>query len=138
MLITIEIKGRTPLLMNRFGEVPEVATTSGHAPVMTSSSERGTPRTQAEKAAYRDAKTGELFIPGPNVLSCLVEAGKFTKAGKTKLTTQKSTLVTAGLMLNEVALPLHVSEFEVDSRGVVIPATGGASFVIVRGSTSGV
>jgi hypothetical protein len=124
MRIQVTIEGLTPLLMNRFTDEAEIATTSGHSPAFPGHA-NGTPREKATRSAYRDAKTGELYVPGPNIFAALVEAGKFHKLGKNKLTTQKSSLVPAGLLVPELMLSLGTKEFEVDSRRVRIPATGG-------------
>ncbi len=85
---------------------------------------KGTPREQAEKKTYVDEK-GTLYIPGPNIFSCLIQAGKFHKNGKSKVTTTKSSLIPAGLSVREIVCSLGTKEWEVDSRSVVIPATGG-------------
>jgi hypothetical protein len=116
------IEGISPLLMNRFDEETEVKISSGTSSVMRGS--KGTPREQATRKAYADQK-GNLYIPGPNIFSCLVQAGKFHKAGKSKITTQKSSLIPAGVSIVELICPLNTKNFEVDSRSVVIPATGG-------------
>lgn len=109
--------------MNRFTEASEVAVSSGTNP--TIKGQRGTPREQAKSSAYIDGK-GNLYVPGPNLFACLIEAGKFHKAGKSKVTTMKSSLVPAGIMLPDLVLSLETKTFEVDSRRVVIPATGGS------------
>lgn len=124
MKIGVTIKGITPLLMNRFTDEAEIATTSGHSPAFRGNG-KGTPRQQAERTAYRDPASGDLYLPGPNIFAGLVEAGKFHKLGRNKVTTQKSSLVPAGIMVEEIMVPLGVKDFEVDSRRVRIPATGG-------------
>lgn len=124
MQIQVTIEGVTPLLMNRFTDEAEVATTSGHSPAFQGGG-RGTPREQATRTAYRDAQTGELYIPGPNIFAALVEAGKFHRLGRNRVTTQKSSLVPAGLLVPELLVSLGAKDFEVDSRRVRIPATGG-------------
>ncbi len=124
MRITVTIEGLTPLLMNRFTDEAEITTTSGHTPAFRGNG-RGTPREQAEKTAYRNTKTRELHLPGPNIFAALVDAGKFHKLGKNKVTTQRSSLVPAGLLVEEIMVSLGTSDFEVDSRRVRIPATGG-------------
>ena len=125
MEIRVRIEGIAPLLMNRFGDEAEVATSSGHSPAI-GNGHRGTPREQAEKTAYRHSKTGELFLPGPNIFAAIVQAGMFHKLGKNKLTTQKSSLVAAGIVVTDLLIPLGTKEFEVDSRRAVIPVSGAA------------
>lgn len=122
MQVKVTIKGLTPLLMNRFTEESEVAVSSGTRVSIRSHS--GTPREYAEKKAYKD-DSGNLYIPGANIFSCLVAAGAFHKVGRNKLTTHKSSLVPAGISVLDLICPLTPSKWEVDSRSVVIPATGG-------------
>lgn len=128
MKIKVTIQGVTPLLMNRFTEAAETGVTGGHSPSLRG--DKGTPREQAEPKRYADNK-GELYVPGPNIFACIIAAGTFHKAGKNKLTTMKSSLIPAGLMIDELVCPITdgdgepVTEWEVDSRSVVIPSTGG-------------
>lgn len=120
--IYVEIEGVTPLLMNRFTEEAEIKVSSGTSAVSVGT--KGTPRDQATKKAYSD-DGGKLYVPGPNIFACLIQAGKFHKTGKTKVTTQKSSLIPAGIAIHDIVCPLNTKDFEVDSRSVVIPATGG-------------
>lgn len=120
--IHVTIEGTTPLLMNRFSEENEVKVSSGVSKVAVGT--RGTPREQAEKKAYKDSD-GMLYIPGPNIFACIIQAGKYHKNGKSKVTTLKSSLIPAGMALSKIVCPLGTKDFEVDSRSVVIPATGG-------------
>jgi len=122
LYIHVSIEGVTPLLMNRFTEEAEVKVSSGTSAIHLGN--KGTPREQAAKKTYSDDK-GNLYIPGPNIFACIIEAGKFHKAGKSKVTTKKSSLIPAGMALLEIICPLETKDFEVDSRSVVIPATGG-------------
>jgi hypothetical protein len=124
MEIKVTVKGITPLLMNRFTEANEVAVSSGTRATFATSGKRGTPREQAEPKAYAD-KEGTLYVPGPNIFAAIIAAGVFHKAGKSKLTTQKSSLIPAGLMVIDLVCSLGTKEWEVDSRSVVIPSTGG-------------
>ncbi|MBM4275217.1 MAG: hypothetical protein FJ134_12260 [Deltaproteobacteria bacterium] len=127
MRISVTIKGVTPLIMNRFHEENEVAVSSGISSVQVG--DKGPPRLQAEKKLYVD-KEGNLYVPGPNIFACLINAGKFHKVGKNKVTTQKTSLVPAGITVEEIVVPLSDGNggraaWEVDSRSVVIPSTGG-------------
>ncbi len=93
------------------------------------SSDRGTPRDRAEKKLYVDVQ-GIIHIPSTNIFRSIIDAGVFHKAGKSKITTQKSSLVPAAMSLVEIPCPVINPDggkvlWEVDSRSVVIPSTGG-------------
>lgn len=122
MRIKIQIEGITPLLMNRFTEAAEVQVSGGTS--VNFRGDRGTPRDQASPKRYSDVD-GNLYLPGPNIFAALIAAGAFHKAGKSKVTTMKSSLVPAAISLEELVCPLNTKDWEVDSRSVVIPATGG-------------
>lgn len=128
MRVVVTIQGLTPLLMNRFTEASEVAVSGGTS--ITFRGDKGTPREQATPKRYADT-AGNLFIPGANLYACIIAAGTFHKAGKSKLTTLKTSLIPAGLMIDDLICPLHsptgepITEWEVDSRSVVIPSSGG-------------
>lgn len=128
MKISVTIQGVSPLLMNRFTEAAEVAVSGGTA--VTFKGDKGTPRQQAEPKRYADA-SGALYIPGTNLFACIIAAGTFQKVGKSKLTTMKTSLIPAGMLVDDLVCPLHdehgqpLTEWEVDSRSVVIPSTGG-------------
>ena len=87
--------------------------------------DKGTPREQAEKKLYLDADDNPM-IPQPNLFRCLIDAGTFFKAGKSKVTTQKSSLIPACVEIEGVEIPLSSREgWDVDTRAVRIPSTGG-------------
>lgn len=121
MKIVTTITGVSPLLCNRFTDASQLNNGTSAAIQV---GKKGTPREQANPKLYSD-ESGVLGIPGPNLLAALVSAGRFTKAGKVKLTTAKSSLVPAGLGVDELFIRLSPQKWEVDSRSVVIPATGG-------------
>ena len=128
MKVRVVIQGITPLLMNRFTETAEIQVTGGTA--VTFRGEKGTPREQAESKRYAD-QDGRLYIPGPNIFAAIIAGGAFHKAGRSKLTTHKTSLIPAGVMVDDLICPLidgegaPITEWEVDSRSVVIPSTGG-------------
>ena len=123
MQIAISIEGRTPLLMHAFTDEAAQAATAG---TRTTSKDNGTPQEQADRVIYRSEQDGKIIIPQPNLFRCILDAGKFHKVGRSKVTTQKSSLIPAALMLNEVEYPLkHQQPWRVDTRAVRIPATGG-------------
>ncbi|HEY8685988.1 MAG TPA: hypothetical protein VIO57_10320 [Chloroflexota bacterium] len=122
MKIKVTIEGASPLLMNRFTEANEVQVSGGTS--VTFKGSKGTPREQAEPKRYADEK-GKLYIPGPNIFAAIIAAGAFHKAGKSKLTTMKSSLIPAGILVDELVCSLGTDKWEVDSRSVVIPSTGG-------------
>jgi hypothetical protein len=121
--INIELAGTTPLLMNRFHDEAQMAASSGTRAATLG--EKGTPREQAEKKLYLDAD-GAICIPQPNLMRCIIDGGAFFKAGRSKVTTQQSSLVPACLDIGGVTLPLISPEpWQVDTRAVRIPSTGG-------------
>lgn len=72
------------------------------------------------------------MLPGPNVFRGLIDAGAYHKAGRKAITTSKSSLVPAGIQLEQIEClifdpfkPTERPAWEVDSRSIVIPATGG-------------
>jgi hypothetical protein len=124
MIIHVGIKGVTPFLFNRFTEEAEGSTSSGTSPVQAG--DKGTPRDQADKTAYKDSKTGELYIPGPNIFAGLIEAGRFHKIGREKVTTTKTSIIPAAIQMNNLTCTFGTTKFEVDSRRIVNPSTKGA------------
>ena len=83
------------------------------------------PTEQAEQALYTD-EDGASGIPQPNLLRAIIDAGKFHKLGRSKVTTQKSSIVPACVSIRELFIPIESeSGWKVDTRPVRIPATGG-------------
>lgn len=124
MEIQITIEGITPMLLNRFTDAAAEKASSGTTGAIASA-DRGSPKEQAEGRLYRD-EDDNLVIPNPNLFRCILDAGKFFKAGRSKVTTQKSSLIPACLMIHELTIPIETKEgWTVDTRPVRIPATGG-------------
>lgn len=122
--IEITIQGITPLLMHSFTDEAQQAATSGSR-VSSAATDRGTAKEQAESHLYKSADGETIIIPQPNIFSCIVAAGKFFKNGKSKITTQKTSLIPAAVFFNELEYPLQHDGWSVDTRAVRIPSTGG-------------
>lgn len=114
--VNVTIKGISPLLMCKFSEDD----LNPHKV----KNKNITPEEDAEKYAYRDEK-GNLCIPSECIFAAIIDAGKFHKKGKNKITTMKSSLIPAGITIDVTNCSLHTKDFIVDSRSVVVPATGG-------------
>ena len=122
--IRVEISGRMPLLTNRFTDERQMSATSGTRSSIATDDK--TPAEQAEESLYKSEEDGEPGIPGPNILRCLIDAGTYLKVGRSKVSTQKTSLVPAAVMLEEPFVPIQTeSGWKVDTRPVRIPATGG-------------
>lgn len=122
MKIYCTIKGTSPLLMNRFTEEAEISVSS--TTKKATKATKDTPREQAKKKAYIDEQ-GVLYVPGMNVFACIIQGGQFIKIGRAKATNAKSSIIPAAMILEEERCTLGTKDFEVDTRSVVIPATGG-------------
>lgn len=122
--IAVAIEGSTYLLCNRFSdEAAEQA--SGTGVRLSSPRDKGTAREQAEHKLYV-GHDGKPMVPQPNVFRCVIDAGTYFKAGKSKVTTQKSSLIPACVEVQGVEIPIeHREPWTVDTRAVRIPSTGG-------------
>jgi hypothetical protein len=106
---TARIEGISPLLMHKWPLEPIEAL------------EKRPREEQAEFCAYRDG-AGMLAVPGANIQRALVAAAAFSK-GKGRASLQKT--AAAAIIIEESYCSLGVKEYSIDSRPVVIPATGG-------------
>ena len=123
VLIDVTIEGTTPLICNRFTDEAAMSASSGNR--MAAVGDKGSPREQSEKKLYLGTN-GKPMIPQPNLFRCIIDAGTFFKAGKSKVTTQKSSMIPACVEIHGVELPLeHKDPWQVDTRAVRIPSTGG-------------
>jgi hypothetical protein len=124
MRLQISIQGTTPLICNRFtDEAAETASNGSRG--SSAGQDRGTPQEICTKKLYMGLNDKPM-IPQPNLMRCLVEGGRFTKIGKSQITTTKSTQMYACLDIAgaEIAL-IHEQPWRVDTRAVRIPSTGG-------------
>ena len=122
-ILEITIKGRTPLLCNRFGDEQQQGATTGHRSSITTAKDNV--RDEAAGRLYV-TEEGTPFIPGTNILRCIIDAGKYHKIGRAKVTTQKSSLIPAAVAINTIVVPIQSEGgWKVDTRPVRIPATGG-------------
>ena len=120
--ITCIIEGTTPLLLHQFTDAAAAAATDGTRVSMVG--HNGTPREQAASCLYMNGDVP--IMPQPNLYRCIMDAGKFFKAGKSKVTTQKSSMIPACLDLDGLYFEIrHKEPWDVDTRPVRIPATGG-------------
>lgn len=126
-MIEVEIKltGITPLILNRYHDAAAEAATSGSR-LSSAAQDRGTPREIAEKKLYTGIN-GDLIIPQPNLLRCLVDGGQFHKVGKSQVTTSSKSLLYGGALdiIAAEILIVHSQPWTVDTRAVVIPSTKG-------------
>lgn len=121
--IRIAIEGMTPLLCNKFTDAAAMKASGGSNGAFTG--DKGTPLEQAMSKLYI-GHNGKPMIPQPNLLRAIIDAGVFFKAGKSKITTQKSSLIPACVDIPGIEIPLvHRDAWTVDTRAVRIPATGG-------------
>jgi hypothetical protein len=120
----MKLVGISPLILNRFtAEAAEKATNGTRG--SSSAAERGTPLEQAKVRLYVGIN-GELMIPQPNLLRCLVDGGRFHKVGKKQVTTNTESMLFACLDIEAAEIPLQFDEpWRVDTRAVVVPATKG-------------
>lgn len=80
---------------------------------------------QAEFAAYRipsEKGKGELYVPGTAIQRALVAGAVYSK-GKGRATLQK--VVAACVMVTPEYIGMGTTEYTIDSRAVVVPATRG-------------
>ena len=124
MRIAIEIQGVTALICNKFTDAAQLAA-SGGSRSSAAAGDRGTPLEIADSKLYRDVD-GTISIPQPNLLRSIVDGGQFHKAGRSKITTQKSSLIYACVDIEGTMISIvHKEPWRVDSRPVRIPSTGG-------------
>jgi hypothetical protein len=112
-------------LCNKFTDAAAMSASNGTRAAQVGGG-KGEPRDQAAGKLYVSEATGKPVIPGPNLFRCIIDAGKFFKNGKSKVTTLKNSLIPACLSVDEFEVEIvHGNPWEVDTRAVRIPSTGG-------------
>lgn len=125
MNIAIRIEGTTPLLCNKFTDAAAQSSSQGTRAAQVGGG-RGEPKEQATSKLYISESTGKEVIPGPNLFRCIIDAGKFFKNGKSKVTTLKNSIIPACVTVDDFEIEIiHKNPWEVDTRAVRIPSTGG-------------
>lgn len=121
--IRIRIDGKTPMLCNKFTDEAQMAATAGTS--LSTNGDKGSPKEQASKKLYIGSN-GKPMIPQPNLFACIIAAGKFFKAGKSKVTTLKTSIIPACLEMEGLEYQIISKEgWCVDTRPVRNPSTGG-------------
>lgn len=121
--ISVTIEGLSPYMPHRFNEAAEQQVSGGVSAV--SSLDRGTPREIAESFLYTDKESNPV-ITQPAIFGSIMQAGKFHKLGKSKITTQQTSLIPGYMIVVGTHFPLkHDQPWRVDTRPVRIPSTGG-------------
>ena len=121
-LINLSIQGVTPMLMHRFTDASQLAATSGERSSIAT--EDKTPEELARESLYTD-ENGNIGWPAPNIFRGLVDAGSYFKIGRSKVTTQRSSLIPAAVTVMPEFIPVKPNTWHVDTRPCRIPATGG-------------
>lgn len=123
MLYQATIEGITAILQHRFSEAAQESGKTRKINIVM-----GTPRDEAEKVCYR-TPDGVLYFPGAAIARLLREAGGAHKQRGSRKSIKF--VIPAAVLVPDEIVKLHdaagnsITEFEVDSRPVTIPATKG-------------
>ena len=121
--VEVRIEGVSPLLIRCFTTEAQLEATSSSRSSISNDSK--SPREEAEENLYLDEQK-RSGIPQPNLLRSIIDAGKYFKIGRSKVTTQKSSLIPAAVCIEQGFILIeHEDPWRVDTRPVRIPATGG-------------
>jgi hypothetical protein len=123
--INIRVDGVTPLILNKFTDKAQLEA-SGGSRGSSAAADRGTAHEIAESKLYLDIDGKTPVMPSPNMLRCIIDGGSFHKAGKSKITTQKTSMIPACVFIGAATIGIiHTQPWRVDTRAVRIPSTGG-------------
>ena len=122
--IAVSVEGGPPLWCNRFGF--EAATDASEGTRSVAAGHNDSPREQAFRTLYLDNDNETPIIPSTNLFRSQMDAGRDFKIGKRQVTTLKTSMWPAFVTIPEIVLPIiHEEPWDVDTRPVRIPATGG-------------
>jgi len=120
MLIDVIVTGVTGLMLDKF-----TVDLLDKGPKSTNGKQELEPKEQAYAKLYLDHDGNPIF-PADNLLSCIIDAGRYIKIGKRQLSTRDTTIVTSFLSIVEESIKIESEHgWRVDARGVVNPATKG-------------
>jgi hypothetical protein len=124
MIYEVTLRGTTPLLCNKFTDAAALDATTG-ASRRSTKRQTLTPRDDAESRLYKD-DDGHPVIQHAAVFGALINAGSFFKSGKKQLSTSKSSLVPAAVVVHGLHYKIeHTQPWSVDARPICNPGTGG-------------
>lgn len=121
---TVEIRGLTPLLQNRFTESNEQQKSTRAAVVSMKD-----PRKEAELAAHKLPSEDGFFIPSQAIFRLIRESASHHKIRGTRRSAKYS--IPGAVRMPDEIIPIidengsNIQTFEIDARPVVIPATKG-------------
>ena len=116
--VTVTLKGKSPLLINRFKEQAELT----DAIKKSGKKDYGTPREQAEQTAYHDKRTKKIWIPSSWIIGSIMTVASDYKIPGSR----KSVKSVAGGVIVPCDEKIYfkgaltLAKIEVDSRPVVI------------------
>ena len=127
--IEVELEGVAPLLMHRFNaeakERIKSRTRKG------STNHKVDPQAMAESHAYRDEKTGELYIPARMIHAAMKNAvSTDLKIGRSKAETVK--IIQGGIIITPARILLGRKDYKIDEASVPNQFLGGARTIIYR------
>jgi len=114
--VTIELTGKTPILMNNPRSMMFEEEAKGS---VVSTTKKRDPVAEAETRAYR-MKDGTLYIPAEAIKGCLVNAASYKKFGKYSA----KPIVAGCVQILPQQISLKTKDYEIDERTVVIRGRG--------------
>jgi hypothetical protein len=109
---TVRIEGRTPLLMHNPASMLVQKTGRKTGEIVA-------PEIEAEASAYR-MKDGGLYVPSEAIIGTILGAAKFYRVRKMSA----AQIVAAAVRIEPLQIPLGKTEYEIDTRSVVLKFVG--------------